>query len=86
MSVSGREAPPDFREWSRGHPGCLGVVGRPYPLSAIGREAPWMSESGQQGLPDIREWSGGPRRCTGVVGRPSWISGCGQETLSEVRD
>ena len=29
MSVSGREALEDLRDWSGGPPKCLGVVGRP---------------------------------------------------------
>ena len=30
MSVSGREAHPNVREWSRGPPGCPGVVRRSF--------------------------------------------------------
>ena len=39
MSGSGREALPDVRVWSRGPPGCLGVVGRSYRRSESNREA-----------------------------------------------
>ena len=39
MTVSGREALPDDREWSEGPPGCSGVVGRPSRMSVCGREA-----------------------------------------------
>ena len=39
MSGSGREAVPDFPEWSAGRPGCLLVVGRPSRMSGSGREA-----------------------------------------------
>ena len=40
---------------------CSGVVGRPYPKSASGREVPQ----------DVREWSRVPTGCPGVVRRPS---------------
>ena len=39
MSGIGREALQDVREWSTGHPGCPGVVGRPSRMSGSGREA-----------------------------------------------
>ena len=47
MSGSGREVLPDVREWSRGHPGCSGVVEWPSR----------MSESGQEVHPYVRKWS-----------------------------
>ena len=50
MSMSGREALPNVREWSRGPTGCAGVVGR---LSR-------MSRSDQETLPDILKWSRDP--------------------------
>ena len=50
MSVSGREALLDIREFSEGPPGYPGVVER---LS-------WMSGSGWEALPDDQEWLGGP--------------------------
>ena len=56
MSGSGREAPPDVREWSEAlpdvlersgdPPGCPGVFGWPYRMSGSGRET----------LPNVREW------------------------------
>ena len=46
MSRSGWEAFPDVREWSRGPPGCPGVVGRPSRMSGSVREA----------LPVVQEW------------------------------
>ena len=74
MSVSGREALPDVREWSGCPSGCPGVVGKPSRMSRSGRE--WsggppkcpgvvgrpsrMSGSGLETLPYIREWSGSP--------------------------
>ena len=39
MSGSGREALQDVLEWSGGHPGCPGVVGRNYQMSGSDREA-----------------------------------------------
>ena len=81
ISGSGLEALLDVRNSSEDPTGCLGVVGRPYKMSAIGQETlgspgvvKWssrMSGSGQEALLDVREWSGGPSRCPGVVGRPS---------------
>ena len=53
MSGSGREALQDVRELSEDHPGCLGVVGKPYTMSVIGWEAP----------PDVGEWSRGSPGC-----------------------
>ena len=61
MSRSGRNARPDLREWSKGPPGCPGVV-----VINI-----WMSVSVREALPDVREWSRGPPGYSGVVGRPS---------------
>ena len=60
MSRSGREALPDVREWSVGHTGCPGVIGRPSQMSGSGREA----------ILDVREWLKGPCGCPGMVGRP----------------
>ena len=45
MSGNGRVDLPDVREWSGGHPGCPGVVGRPTR----------MSESGRETLPDVHK-------------------------------
>ena len=56
-------------------------VGRPYPMSLSGREAPkfvrvWsrgpprMSRSGQEALTDVRDRSEGPFGCPRVVGSP----------------
>ena len=60
MSESGREAPLDVREWSRGpngrsgdSPKCAGVVGRSSRMSGRDRET----------LPDVQEWSGCPPEC-----------------------
>ena len=39
MSGSGREALQDVMEWSGGHPGCPGVVGRPSRMSDSCRES-----------------------------------------------
>ena len=50
MSGSGSEALPNVREWSRGPPGCPGVIQRPSR----------MSDSGREDIPVVREWSGGP--------------------------
>ena len=52
MSVSGREALPEVREWSGGLPGCPGVVGRPSRMSGSGRES---LTGGREALPDVRE-------------------------------
>ena len=65
MSVSGREALQEVREWSGVTPGCPGVVGR---LSR-------MSGSVWAALKDGRAWSGNPPECPGVGGKPfrtSW--------------
>ena len=75
MSGSGREALPDFREWSEGPPGYPGGVGSPSLLYGSGREA----------LPDVRKWSGGPPGFPGMVGRPSRMSGNGRKALPDVR-
>ena len=45
MSGSGREALPDFWEWSGFPPGCQGVVERPYR----------MFGSGPDTLPDVQK-------------------------------
>ena len=50
MSGNGRKALPDVREWSRGHPGCPGVVRRPSRMFVSGREA----------IPEVRDWSEDP--------------------------
>ena len=86
MTAIGRETLPDVWEWSgalsnvrdrsRVPFGCPGVVGKPYPMSAIARVA----------LPDVREWSRGPPGCSGVVGRVSQMSAIGLEGLPDVRD
>ena len=65
MSGSGRLALLNVREWSRGPPGCMAVVGKPSQ----------MSRSGQESFPDVKQWSGGPAGCAGVGGRPSSMSG-----------
>ena len=44
ISCSVQEALLDDQEWSRGTPGCQGVVGGPFR----------MSESGREALPDVR--------------------------------
>ena len=38
MPGSDRESFPEVREWSEGHPGCPGVVGRPSLMSGCDRE------------------------------------------------
>ena len=53
MSGSGRESLQDVREWSRGPPGCPGVVGRPSGMSATVREPSQMSGIGPEALPDV---------------------------------
>ena len=57
MSGSGREDLPDVREWSRGPPGCPGVIGRPTQMFASGRES----------LSNVQE----ALQMSGVVERPS---------------
>ena len=52
MSGSDWEALPDVREWSRGHPGCPGVVGSA--LRVVGRPSR-MSGCGQEALPVVWE-------------------------------
>ena len=77
------EAILDVRQYSGGppgcpgaHPGCLGVVGRPFRIFGSGRKA----------LPDDQEWSVGPTRCLGVVRGPSRMSVSGREALPDVRE
>ena len=72
MSGSGREALPNFREWSSGPPGRPGVVGRPCRMSGSGGKSSRMSKR--------------LRRCPGVVRRPSQMFGSGWETLPEVQE
>ena len=60
MSGSGREAIPDVRHGSEGHPGCSGLVGRPSRIYGSDRKA----------FPDVREWLGRNPGCLGVV----WVS------------
>ena len=96
MYGGGREVFPDFRDRSEIPPGCASVVGIPYTMSAIGREAPYMSRmvkrpsrmsrSGWEVFPDIREWSGEPSRSPGVVWRPFRMSGSGQEAFADVQE
>ena len=75
MSGSCRVALLDVREWSGGHHGCPGVVGR---LSRM---------SGSGGMPpDVREWSDSTPGWPGVVVRPSRISGSGQDALPNDRE
>ena len=87
MSMSGREALKDVREWSGGPRGCPGVIGRPSRLSGSDWDAlPNVRESSGV-VCDVREWSGGPPGCPGevampsrcpeVIGRPSQMSVCG---------
>ena len=82
MSSSCREALPDFRELSRGHPVCPEVVwrhtrmsGRQSQLSGSGGRPLQMSGNGRYALLHVWEWTGGPLGCLGVVGRPSQMSG-----------
>ena len=84
MSKSCREAFPNVREWSRGHWGFAGVVGRPSRMSGNSREAlpDIWKRSGGSG--DMWEWSGGPPGCLGVVRGPSRMAGSGRESLTDV--
>ena len=71
MFGSGREALRDVREWPRGPPEYLGVVGRPSQMSGSGRKAltnAWELSGGTIGYPGV---VGGPLKCPGVVGWPS---------------
>ena len=85
MSRSGREALPDVQVWSRGPPGCLGVVwipsrmslrgGRTSRMPGVFGKPSQMSGSGREYLPYDRESSGGP---SGSLGGPPGCSGvCG---------
>ena len=56
MSGSGREALTNVRDMSGVPPGCPGVVGRPYPMSAIGQEALNNVQNWCEALPDIWAW------------------------------
>ena len=78
MSGSGREAIPDVRMLSGGHPESPGdptdipewsggYLGCP---RVVGRPSR-MSGSGREILTNIRKWSRVPPRYPGVVGRPS---------------
>ena len=60
MSVNGREALLDIREWAGGSHGCPEVVGGP---SRVVCRLSRMSECGWQALLDVRVWSGGPPGC-----------------------
>ena len=53
MSGSGRKVHPDDSEWSRGPPGCPGVVRRPSRMSGIGGDASRMTVIGREALPDV---------------------------------
>ena len=76
MSRSGQDILSDVREWSGGHPGCLGVVGNHSRMSGSGREI----------LLDVREWSGGSSGCLGMVERPSWLSGMVSRPHPDIRE
>ena len=92
MSERGREALKDVREWSvgrlewsGGHPGCPGVVEKPYRvvgspsrMSGSGQEALPNVREWLEALPDVWEWSGGPPGCPRVVGIPSRMSDSGR--------
>ena len=84
MSGSSRDALPDVLVWSRGPPGCPGVVGKHSRMSGSCRES----------VPDVRvvarpsrmygngrERSRGSPGCPGVVGSPSRMSRSGRESL-----
>ena len=76
-----REAIPVVREWSGGHPGYPGGIGRPTRKSVSGRGAlhrvrKWSggfpeNRGGREAIPKVCEWSGGHPGCPGGVGRPS---------------
>ena len=55
LSGSGREALPDFWEWSGDPYRCLGVVGDPPGCPGVVGRPSWMSGSGQETLPDVQE-------------------------------
>ena len=63
MSGSDRQAIPDFREWSRGPLGSLGVVGRPSRMFGSGRDALPNVRGVREALQDVRKWSGDPPEC-----------------------
>ena len=74
MSVSGREALPNVREWSGGAPGCPGMVER---ISQMFR---WSGRS-----PECPGVVGVTREFAGVVGKSSRMSRSGWEALPDVR-
>ena len=78
MSGSSLEALLDVREWSRGPPGCTGVLGRHSRMSGSGSLGPSgclgvvgrhfrMFRSGREALPDVRKCLEGIPGCPGVV-------------------
>ena len=100
MSVSGREALPDVREWSGERQPMTGrfsqmsrVVGKPPECPGVVGRHSRICGSGRKALPDvlealldIREWSGGPPGCQGMVTKLSRLSGSGRKSLSDVRE
>ena len=101
ISVNGREALPDVREWSNSLPdvqlllvstaGCPGVVWRPFRMLVVGRPSQ-MSGSGRETLPDVPEWWESlldVRQLSigpRISCRPSQLSGSHRETIQDVRE
>ena len=73
-SGSDREALPEGREWSGGHPGGSGLVERPFQRAGVVGRPSQRARSGRKVLLEGREW-------LGMVGRSFWRVRSGWESL-----